>query len=99
MELLVQLLAPWIAAHPRALAYFTVVVSIWFALGAAWQAIPSATRDGWERKYPRQIGFIRMLVELISNVVKAYQIGKFQVAQGKVRPNIAQAEPSAEAKS
>jgi multisubunit Na+/H+ antiporter MnhE subunit len=99
MDILVQVLVALILAHPRAIAITIIVGGVWTMLGAAWQSIPSATRDGWERRWPRWIGVIRFLVELISNVIKAFQIARYQVVQAKVRPAIAETPVAVETPS
>ncbi len=87
--MLIQLLIPLIVSHPRALAIALIAGVAQGLLAAAWQTIPSAVRDGWERKHPRAVGVARFLVELIANVVKATQIANHNVIQGKPRPEVA----------
>jgi hypothetical protein len=96
MEELIQILVPMILAHPRGLAYAALVTSVMFVLGLVWQAIPARIRDAWERKYPRLTGAIRIVVELISNVLKAIQIARHQVIKGEVRPAIAGPVPTSD---
>ena len=71
-------LPPWLAA----------VLSVLTSIVAVWKLLPAATRAALELRYPRPVGLVRVLADLLPDLVGAARTGKYQVGEGKPRAQI-----------
>jgi hypothetical protein len=56
-----------------------------------WQSLPTERRTELEQRFPRAVGFVRMLVALMPAVRDAYMAGKFQVVLGQPKAEVIRA--------
>ena len=64
-------------------AYWYVVVAIAVFLLACWRALPLATRDAIEQRFPRFVGAVRVLYAILPDLVGAGRALRIQIVEGQ----------------
>jgi hypothetical protein len=63
--------------------YWYVVVAIAVFLLSCWRALPLATRDAIEQRFPRLVGAVRVLYAILPDLVGAGRALRIQIVEGQ----------------
>lgn len=78
----------WAEQHPRMVSALAVA----WVLANAWKAIPAAQRAAAERRFPRAVGLVRVVLMLLSDVLGALRVLVYQVVLGRARLSVTEGE-------
>lgn len=75
-------------------AYWYVVGAIAVFLLACWRALPVATRDAIEQRFPRLVGAVRVLYAILPDLIGAGRALRIQIVEGQPkRASLSQPPP------
>lgn len=69
--------------------WLLAVIGALSSVVALWKMVPAATRAALELRYPRPVGLLRALSDLLPDLVGFLRTGRYQVVEGKPRSTIA----------
>ena len=71
-------------------AYWYAFVAVAVFLLACWRALPLATRDAIEQRFPRIVGAVRVLYAILPDLVGAGRALRIQIIEGEPKRGAAQ---------
>lgn len=76
-------------SHP----YVAAALGLWLVLSLGWKAQPKEKREAWGKAYPRPIGVLRFMLELLPDLLGGARVLVYQVVRGQASREASVPEP------